>query len=392
MRVGINVLPQSPRVFDGALSQFLQMGEMLPGIDQETNYVLLAGGADVEYYRQRTRVDEVIDAGTSDRGILLRIASEHFLLGRACKRNGVDVLFYQSAGAVPLLLPKDVKVVLAVWGAQDPASISLPWPKRLYRKLFNQRGLKRVSHLILNSNYTRELFEKRYSTKLPATVIHHGIDERLFHASVDPEADRAVVRNIGLHAPYVLFVGQARHYKLLHVLVQAFARAVSDKGLPHQLAVVASFDKQHNRQGDTYRGQLLEMLEARGLSDRAVFLQDIPVSQLRALYAGSDLYVQSSASETFGRTVIEAMACGAPVLAARGGATSEVLGQAGRYYEPNDVSGCADAIAEILGDPQLRATLIALGFDRVKRFSRTAELRQMANVFRVVAGQSPIKP
>jgi glycosyltransferase involved in cell wall biosynthesis len=390
MRVGINVLQQSPRVFTGSLSQFLQMGDMLPHVDPETKYTLLAGGADVDYYRQRTRIDQVVDAGLSDRGTLLRLASEHVLLGRACARHDVDVLFHQSAGAVPLMLPARTKVVLGVWGAQDPSSIALPLAKRLYRKLLAEQGLARTAHLILNSNYTRELVEARHTIEVPATVIHHGVDERLFHPTSDTAADQRAVRSLGLDRPYVLFVGQAYPYKLLHVLVEAFARAAIDRRFPHQLAIVASFNKQHNPEGEAYREQLLAILDSHGLRERAVFLEGIPVSGLRALYAASDLYVQSSASETFGRTVIEAMACGAPVLAARAAATPEVLGEAGRYYEPHDVDGCAEGIATILEDTTVREALRIAGAARVKLFSRIDEMRSMANVFREVGGQPPL--
>ena len=391
MRVGISVLAQSPRFFDGALSQFLQMGELLPEIDPETDYLLLAGGADIGYYRQRTAVHDVVRAGISDRGIMVRIASEHLLLGRACARHKVDVLFYQSAGAVPLVLPSPTKVVLGVWGAQDPSTISLPLSKRIYRKLLNERGLRRVSHLILNSHYTRELITDRYDLDVPTTVIHHGVDERLFYPSRDISVEREIIADLGVDIPYVLFVGQARRYKLLHVLVDAFASAVSERKLPHRLVVVGSFDREHNSEGEGYRAQLIAALARYGLADRVRFLSGIPVSKLRALYAASDLCVQPSASETFGRTVIEAMACGTAVLAARGAATPEVMGEAGSYYEPTDVEGCAEQIALILENGAERQRLVRAGLERVALFSRSRELTQMANVFRHVGGEAPLK-
>lgn len=389
MRVGINVLAQSPRAFTGSLSQFLQMGDMLPGVDPGTHYALLAGRADMDFYRARTRVDDVFDAGISDRGTLLRIASEHVALGRACARHDVDVLFHGSSGSAPLFLPKRTKLVLGIWGAQSPSSIALPWSKRLYRRLLAGRGVEGADHLILNSDYTRQLLADRHPLTVPWTIVHHGVDERLFHPSDDLDADRETVRALGLEAPYVLFVGQAYPYKLLHVMVESFARATAERRLPHRLAIVASFAKTHNPEGETYRERLLRILAAHGLRDRAVFLESVKVEALRALYAASDLYVQSSASETFGRTVIEAMACGAPVLAARSAATPEVLGDAGRYYEPQDVDDCASEMAVILEDERVRDDLRARGAERARRFSRDDEMRAIAKVFHTVDENRP---
>ena len=100
--------------------------------------------------------------------------------------------------------------------------------------------------------------------------------------------------------------------------------------------------------GTDYRSRIEAVMAAADLQDRLVLMEDVNVQELRALYAGAALYVQSSAAETFGRTVIEAMACGAPVLAARAGATPEILGDAGLYYETEDAGACAAQMRTVL--------------------------------------------
>jgi glycosyltransferase involved in cell wall biosynthesis len=190
-----------------------------------------------------------------------------------------------------------------------------------------------------------------------------------------------------VNGPYVLFVGQLYPYKLLHILAEAFARAAASRGLPHKLVVVGSFSRTDSM-GEAYRGQILKTLADAGLSDRLVALEDVGIRDLRALYAGAELYVQSSAAETFGRTVIEAMACGAPVLAARAGATPEILADAGRYYEAQDAEGCAREISAILTDQELRGQLRAQGLKRAQDFSYEGELDHLIRIFRRVAEES----
>lgn len=289
-----------------------------------------------------------------------------------------------------MTLPKRTKLVLGIWGAQAPASIALPWSKRMYRRLLAGRGIEHCDHLILNSEYTRQLLLERDPITTPSTIVHHGVDETLFHPSLDQGADRRAVRALGLDGPYVLFVGQAYPYKLLHILVEGFARAIVSARMPHRLAIVASFARHHNPEGEAYRNRLFSLLETYGLRERVTFLEGLKVEALRQLYAVCDLYVQSSASETFGRTVIEAMASGAPVLAARAAATPEVLGEAGHYYAPHDVDDCAAAIVTLLEDDALRATLRTAGATRATRFSRTGEMRAIADVLRQVGGQPPL--
>jgi glycosyltransferase involved in cell wall biosynthesis len=142
--------------------------------------------------------------------------------------------------------------------------------------------------------------------------------------------------------------------------------------------------------GAAYRERIAGMLAEAGLADRLVTLDKVEIKGLRALYAGADLYVQPSSSETFGRTVIEAMACGTPILAARAGATPEILAEAGHYYEALDVAACAAKIGAILSDAELRQDLSREGLERARGFSYESELDRLIAIFhRVGAGPSP---
>jgi len=98
-------------------------------------------------------------------------------------------------------------------------------------------------------------------------------------------------------------------------------------------------------------------------------------ARLAALYAGATALVHCARHEGFGMTLIEAMACGAPVLAAAAPAVVEVCGDAARYADPGDPSAFAAAMAEIAADAPLRRALAARGRHRASGFSWTDSAR-----------------
>ncbi|MBA2587652.1 MAG: glycosyltransferase family 4 protein [Alphaproteobacteria bacterium] len=382
MKIAVDVLFQSPTHSTGALSWFTQFARAAPGRDPANTYVYVAGRDDAAYYRQKNPALHVEGAGWGNRRRILRILSEHFLLGPALKRLGADILFHGSSGVAPLVMPRRTKLILAIWGMQHVAAADIRWEQRLYRRLLFRPGLRRADAILVNSAYTRDLLLKHYGggIRAPVEVVHHGVDFNLFRPGPLTQDEMAPLASRGVNGPYILFVGQLYPYKLLHILAEAFARAAASRDLPHKLVVVGSFSRTDSM-GEAYREQVLKGIADAGLSDRLVALEDVGIQDLRALYAGTDLYVQSSAAETFGRTVIEAMACGAPVLAARAGATPEILADAGRYYEAQDVEGCAAEIAAILQDQDLRAQLRAKGLQRAKDFSYDGELDHLIGIF-----------
>jgi glycosyltransferase involved in cell wall biosynthesis len=146
--------------------------------------------------------------------------------------------------------------------------------------------------------------------------------------------------------------------------------------LPHRLVVCGRFASSDSL-GAGYRRQVEAIFVQAGLGGRLVLIENVSVAQLRALYADAALYVQSSAAETFGRTVIEAMACGTPVLAARAAATPEILADAGRYYEAASAEECAGGILAILQNDGLRQDLIARGLSRAQDFSYDDEVGKL---------------
>ena len=189
------------------------------------------------------------------------------------------------------------------------------------------------------------------------------------HPSSRPASPEAIAQaraRHGLARPYVLTVGTLEPRKDLPTLLRAFDRL--EREVPdHDLVVVG---------GRGWKdAHILRALEARASSRRVRWLGYVAESDLAALYTGADLFAFAARLEGIGLPVLEAMACGAPVVSSDIAALREVGGDVPRYVPPGDDAAFARAIAETLGDPAAMAAARAAGPPRAARFSwtRTAE-------------------
>ena len=125
----------------------------------------------------------------------------------------------------------------------------------------------------------------------------------------------------------------------------------------------------------------------RVLGDAVQFVGGVDVAALPGLYQGSRAFVMPSLYEGFGLGALEAMACGAPVLAADAGALPEVVSDAGLLLPPTDPAAWADALERVLLDPALTAALRARGPAQAARFSWARAARETLAVYRVASSE-----
>jgi glycosyltransferase involved in cell wall biosynthesis len=177
---------------------------------------------------------------------------------------------------------------------------------------------------------------------------------------------RAVVRKLGIHGRYVLYLGTLEPRKNLPRLVEAFARLVSGGGrdLTLVLAGVLGWDA----------GPLLAAIDGSGVAGRIVRLGYVDSNDLPALLTGADLFVYPSLEEGFGFPPLEAMACGTPTVASDTSSLAENLRGAAELVPPTDVGALAAAMERMLDVRELRDERRRLGLERAASFSwrRTA--------------------
>ena len=209
-----------------------------------------------------------------------------------------------------------------------------------------------------------------------------------FRIIEDPEVVERVLERQGFarDASLILFVGGISPHKNLDGLIRAVA-GLAKEGVEHwQLGLVGDY------RDDAFLGcydALQHVVRELQIEDRVKFTGYVSEEDLVALYNAATVIVIPSFSEGFGLPAVEAMACGAPVVASRRGSLPEVLGTAGLYFDPGKPEEMRAAIAEVLTDPALRDRLIAAGRVQAAKHSWTDAARQvLAYLERLAGGRS----
>jgi glycosyltransferase involved in cell wall biosynthesis len=244
---------------------------------------------------------------------------------------------------------------------------------RWYLNLTMPLYCRRASHVIAVSECTRRDLIAAYS--LPAekiTVVHEAADPRF--SPQPPEKVAAARAHYSLPERYLLFVGTIEPRKNLIRLLAAF-EALHAEGLTDGLVIVG-------RRGWLY-DDFFTRLEASAAREAAVFPGYVPDEDLPAIYAGAQALVLPSLYEGFGLPVLEAMACGTPVVASGVSSILEVGGDAARYFDPTDVENMVDAIRRILRDVALQEKMHTRGLAQAARFSWERAAQETESVYSV---------
>lgn len=213
--------------------------------------------------------------------------------------------------------------------------------------------LQQAEHIICNSESTaRDVCQHYGISASKVTAIPLGYDANHFRpVSLNSEA---------AHLPYFLYVGRHDPYKNLHRLIDAFAAIA-----PHtdaSLYIGGSADPR-------FTPDLATHAQEKGVANRVKFLDYVCYADLPMLYSNAIALVFPSLWEGFGFPVLEAMACGTPVIASNQSSLPEVAGEAAILIDPNRVEPMADAMRQVVEDSQLRSQLRQRGLAQAQTFS-----------------------
>ncbi len=231
---------------------------------------------------------------------------------------------------------------------------AMEWMSRLSVK--SARG-----GLVVSDSFRRQIAARFDVSPESLFVVHHGRSE-IFRPAPQ-EGDGAAARP----DPYVLIVADIYAHKNLVRAVEAFARAAASR--PGLRLAIAGGEVDAG-----YAAEVRARAAALGLGERVAFLGSRPQTDLPGLYRRAVAALNPSLAETFGITQVEAMACGAPLVAADIPVAREICGGAALLVSPTDVAAMAAALDRVLGDASLRAELSRKGIERSAGFTwdRTA--------------------
>jgi glycosyltransferase involved in cell wall biosynthesis len=240
------------------------------------------------------------------------------------------------------------------------------------------RAVARAGRILADSTSTRnDLVELLDVEPARITVIYPGVEAR-FRPVREPDARAAVRARYGLPARFILGLSTLQPRKNFDGLVAAFARLVGGAegwpGLADVHLVVAG------QKGWMYE-EALATAAGSGVADRIHFTGFVDDADLPALYSLASVFAFPSWYEGFGVPVLEAMACGTPVVAADNSSLPEVVGEAGLLVDAADTDGLARAIGQVLSEDALRRRLAARGLERAQRFTWARAAEQLLQVY-----------
>jgi glycosyltransferase involved in cell wall biosynthesis len=310
----------------------------------------------------------------------IRIGWMQMRAARALEALRPDVAHFTN-GMIPIGSP-----VATVVTVHDMSLRLYPRCHPLRRLLLNRPlmhlAIRQASSIVTVSHSARRDLLRLHGVAADRVSVVHEAASPVFR----PLSDRARLDDIraryGLPPRFILYVGAIEPRKNLTRLMTAFAQA-RRAGIPHHLVCAGPY-------GWASR-DLAGRIERLGIARAVHFTGYVPFDHLPAIYNLGDFFVFPSLYEGFGLPVVEAMACGIPVLTSNTSSLGEIAGDAAETIDPIDTDAMAAAILRLATDPDLRRDRAERGLRRARSFSWEQSAKEMLAVYHRAAGVT-VKP
>lgn len=291
-------------------------------------------------------------------------------------KDGIDV-YHGLSNEIPLGLHTSsvagvVTVHDLIW-RRFPSDYS--WADRKLYDFKYGTSIRQADRIIAISECTaRDIMADYDIPRERIAVVYQGIDP--IFKRVDAETRTSVAAKHGLHNPYIIAVGTVQGRKNQLLAAQALRDLPSDV----HLAIVGRRTK--------YAGKIDDFVRQHRLGDRVHWLENVPLDDLPALYSEAVAAAYPSRYEGFGLPIVEALACGTPVIAATGSCLEEAGGPGAVYVSPDSIDEFADAARRMVDDRFFRDKLVSNGQRYIRRFNmkdfarQTVAAYQMAIIFK----------
>lgn len=314
------------------------------------------------------------------REYLLRAIWDQTFFRQNVKKNKIDVVFFPIADGMVDPPCRQIVTVhdLHYFHFEQALTECNKEIGRLRTTLYHHkfpRILNDSSAIVTVSESTKEDLVQVFDiAEEKIHVVYNGYDEERFQEIAEPES---VLGRYGLRSKqYFISVGSILRHKNLVRVVSALRQLHCDATL---VLVGACKDA----------GYLQEIREAAGMCkiapDRLRYLDYVPDGDLPSLYSGAIAFLMPSLHEGFGVPIIEAMACGTPVITSNCSAMPEVAGGAALMVNPYSIESIAASMKEVLENPGFADTMRAKGFERARKFKWSSSAQKLYELCRMVS-------
>jgi glycosyltransferase involved in cell wall biosynthesis len=324
------------RYCGGLLTQLLER-------DQENEYRILIADLKVrEWFKPMVPVQWIHTA------IPLYSLQEQIFLLRQIRGESFD-LYHSPTYTIPRIFAgKGILTIHDLIPLLFPEDYGLG--HRLFFRFVVRKAVTRALKVVTVSEHSRtDIWARFPDSKEKVVITPNGLDPGWAPRPPNQE----FLERYGLEAGYVLFVGNAKPHKNILRVLSAFEQLLEEKGYPGKLLIIGIPPGEWSIRR----------------KNRIVFLPACNDPDLVRFYSGADLLAAPSLYEGFGLPVLEAMACGCPVLISDRGALPEIAGNAGFQVNPYDIHAIKAGMGELINNTDLRRSLKEKGLGRAGHFS-----------------------
>ncbi|MDQ3041320.1 MAG: glycosyltransferase family 4 protein [Acidobacteriota bacterium] len=391
MRIGVDATCWGNKRGFGRFTR--ELLEALLEIDKTNEYLFFDGDtADSETIPARvkkivaqTEISPIKAASADSR----RSLKDLWAMSRAVLRHRIDVFFFPAVYSYfPVFNRTKIVVTLHdVIADHHPEHIFPDSKSKFFWKLKQNIAIRQADLILTVSDYSKEQIIKYF--KLPESrlrVINEAARPAFKVLPPDGAANDAIRRyQLKQGEKFLLYVGGISPHKNLSVLIDAFnCLRANPKQAEVKLVLVG--DYKDDPFFSAYPA-LKKQVAALGLEDKIIFTGFISDEDLTYLYNAATLLVFPSLEEGFGLPAIEAMACGTPVAASNCGSLPEVIGAAGRFFNPRSAENMSETIQQILGDDAMRSSMKESGLRRSEQFLWKKAAEDTLDIFHELAKQ-----
>lgn len=336
-------------------------------IDRKNEYLMIYKSKDhLGRYSSFPNVSETVLPGTG------KLWWDQVSIPHLAKARNLDIV-YNPKLSIPLFTT--AKTILVMHGAEQYAVPEcFKWHDRIYFSVANRLYVRRASAIIAMTNIGKHDIARYMGASLEKIhVIPEAYNELC--RGRDLEGAREAKAKYNLPERFILFVGGLTPLKNFGNLLRAFDRIREQ--IPQKLVIVG-FSRWKVEKD-------FKLLDDLGLRDSVIFPGFIPDEDIPKFYSLADLFVMPSLYEGFGIPVLEAMACGCPVVTTKTGCSPEVAGGGAVLVDPYNPEEMARGMLAVLSDEALRADLVRKGYLRAKEFSWEKCARETLELFESIA-------
>lgn len=375
MIIALDTLYENPFRPSGATEYYIDISKGLESIITSNDKLIILASRKNEHLFQFHRENVIkIIFKYSNENKFMRILTQQLIIPFIVLKYKIDV--FQSGTVCPIFLPCKLVVFMHTLHAYTNP-YSLPFLKRIYRRIFGRVTILKANAIIANSESTKKDILKYFNIEeKKIIVIHESVDSKVFSTRSKKSQNLVINSNI-INRPFILFLSSLYKYKNIENILISFSKIQKDIN-KYRLVIAGSTEDKK------YLNSIVDLAKKLNILDKTMFIGKVSLIEASLLYQNADLFICVTYYETFGKIFLEAMICGCPVIASNISSIPEVTGEAASLVDPDNINQIVSEILSILKNEEKRAMMIKKGFEQAAKFSISEQTKKTYKTYQSV--------